>query len=157
MPKRQIIIIAVFVLGGVIFIAGLGSFKVLEYLQRKKCEQHLRSIGAVVEVYRQLHQNQIPPAIDDLEKEVGSSLEELFQCPVAQQHHTPSYIYVDWATAATRPKWKTGKYPLAYDASFSNRSGKGINVLMVDGTVECHVESKWLSQVAREHPDVRIV
>jgi hypothetical protein len=71
------------------------------------------------------------------------------------------YTYVYWPEGTNTPI----TYPLLYDRRLSNHAGRGINVLLVQGThhrkgapgtILWDPEADWLKGFAREHPEFNI-
>jgi prepilin-type processing-associated H-X9-DG protein len=49
-----------------------------------------------------------------------------------------------------------GGYPVMYDCSLENHHGRGINILMLDGSVRWDPGAAWLRQFASQHPEFSI-
>lgn len=43
-----------------------------------------------------------------------------------------------------------------YDRHLSNHNGKGINILMVDGTVKWDPKAEWLKKFISDHKDLNL-
>ena len=122
-------------------------------LNRQNCKQQLRSLWAVIALYRQEHENQWPANLKSLDQELVA---RLLRCPGVKTRSPldfqNDYIYIDWSKQAHSADMSFEKYPLMYDRTMDNHSGSGINVLMVDGTVEWDNNAEWLKKFAAEHP-----
>lgn len=66
------------------------------------------------------------------------------------------YVFVNWSKLPDGAGTPSGKYPLAYDRRRSNHGGRGINILMSDGTVEWDSEAQWLKRYSTDHPTSRL-
>lgn len=66
------------------------------------------------------------------------------------------YFFVDWSKLSDGPSTSSGKLPLMYDRRMSNHAGRGINILMVDGTVEWDSNAEWLKKFVAEHPHAKL-
>ena len=78
------------------------------------------------------------------------------------------YTLVDWTTEATRSKTapdesgsillrpQLSKYPLVFDRHLANHHGRGIHVILIDGTLLWDRDARWLKAFAAQHPEVRI-
>ncbi len=67
-----------------------------------------------------------------------------------------NYFFLDWSKLPDGPGTSPGKYPLMYDRRTSNHDGRGINILMVGGTVEWDSNAEWLRKFAAEHPNAKL-
>lgn len=67
-----------------------------------------------------------------------------------------NYFFMDWSKLPDGPGTSPGKYPLMYDRRLSNHNGRGINILMVDGTIEWDANAEWLKKFAAEHPTANL-
>jgi hypothetical protein len=125
-------------------------------VEQRNCKQQLRSLWAEIALYRHDHSNQWPPKLDSLDSNVVG---RLLRCPGAKRNSTFSqedYLYIDWSSVGSAPNTPSGKYPLMYDRRTSNHDGCGINILMVDGTIEWDANVVWLRKFASEHPGTRL-
>ena len=128
---------------------------------RQNCKQQLRSLWSAIALYRSDHNNQWPPNLQSLDKDI---LDHLLTCPGANAGAVQvtnvvgesDYFYVDWAKLPQEPGTVSGKYPLIYDRRLANHDGQGINVLMVDGSVEWDSNAEWLKKFKVEHPDAKL-
>lgn len=67
-----------------------------------------------------------------------------------------NYFFVDWSKLPDEPGTSRGKYPLIYDRRLSNHDGRGINILMVDGSIVWDSNVDWLKKFAAEHPNAKL-
>jgi prepilin-type processing-associated H-X9-DG protein len=124
---------------------------------QQNCKQQLRSVWSAVALYRYDHTNQWPSTLESLDKDMVG---RLLKCPGAKANSAAvsqsDYFYVDWSKIRLDPNAPSGKYPLMYDRHASNHEGRGINVLMVDGSVEWDSNGDWLRKFAADHPDAKV-
>lgn len=73
---------------------------------------------------------------------------------VAPQHEH-RYYSVDWVESANSAVGVL-KRPLVYDKCLSNHGGRGINILMADGTVMWDQNASWLKTFAMDNHAVRL-
>lgn len=66
------------------------------------------------------------------------------------------YYFVNWSKSPDGPGTPSGKHPLMYDRRLSNHDGRGINILMADGTVEWDADAQRLRKFAVEHPNAKV-
>jgi hypothetical protein len=66
------------------------------------------------------------------------------------------YYYIDWSKLPHDTNVSFNHYPLAYDRHMSNHDGRGINVLMVNGTVIWDANAQWLKVFETDHPDLQL-
>ena len=66
-----------------------------------------------------------------------------------------NYFFVDWSKLPDGPGTSPGKYPLMYDRRLSNHDGRGINILMADGSIEWDSNAEWLKKFAADHPSAK--
>lgn len=66
------------------------------------------------------------------------------------------YFFVDWSKQPEAIEKLPGKRPLTYDRRLSNHDGRGINILMADGSVEWDSNAEWLKKFAAEHPNAKL-
>ncbi|HOX60211.1 MAG TPA: hypothetical protein PLC99_25320 [Verrucomicrobiota bacterium] len=66
------------------------------------------------------------------------------------------YYFVDWSKQPEPLEKLPSKRPLMYDRRMNNHDGRGINILMVDGSIEWDSNAKWLKRFAAEHWDAKL-
>jgi len=66
------------------------------------------------------------------------------------------YFFVDWSKQSEPLEKLPSKRPLMYDRRLSNHDGRGINILMADGSIEWDANAQWLKTFAAEHPDAKL-
>lgn len=124
---------------------------------QQNCKQQLRSLWSAIELYRHDHSNQWPPNLESLDKDMVG---RLLTCPGVKTNSGPGgqsdYLYLDWSKLLDGPGTSPGKWPLMYDRRMSNHDGRGVNVLMVDGSVEWDSNAEWLKKFAAEHPNAKL-
>jgi len=127
---------------------------------RVVCRNQLRSIGCGIRLYREAHDGSYPSNLEDFE---NGLLKPLLHCPgsrsqtqtIGESPHENDYVYVHWPQLLPdMAKTLPGGYPLVYDARLSNHNGKGINILLVDGSVIWDEGARWLTRFAVEHPEI---
>lgn len=151
----------------VLVVFGIGAalmalhflFVKLDYA-RKLCHYQIRSMGSVINLYRDLHNGSYPSNLESIV--VCKLLEQReLHCPGVQHNTTEmgdrapdnsDYIYVDLSQQAQDiTNGVPAKYPLVYDARLSNHKGAGINILLVDGFVFWDENARWLTHFALTH------
>ena len=149
----------------ILIVLGIGAVAVLfqlvfgDSLIRRKCHNQLRSIGCVVQLYRETNDGSYPPNLEDIE---NGLLKSVLHCPGARKNKTDTgdnsdYIYVDWLKQSQDiTKSLPAKYPLVYDARISNHKEKGINILLVDGSVIWDEKARWLTHFALDHKGIAL-
>jgi prepilin-type processing-associated H-X9-DG protein len=125
--------------------------------EQQNCKQQLRSLWSAITLYRHDHSNQWPANLESLDKDMVG---RLLTCPGVKTNSgagsQSDYFYVDWSKLPHGADVASGKYPLMYDRRTSNHDGRGINVLMVDGSVEWDSGAAWLKKFAAEHPNAKL-
>lgn len=115
---------------------------------RGKCQHQLRDIGCAIMLYRGDHDGAYPSDIASIEN--GMYL-PLLQCPGAEKVigngkiSESDYIYVNWLPHLPKTKVLPDDYPIVYDSRLSNHKDRGINILLVGGSVIWDENAKWLS------------
>jgi prepilin-type processing-associated H-X9-DG protein len=66
------------------------------------------------------------------------------------------HIFVDASTLGKIRQSFSGELPAAYDRHLNNHGGRGINILMVDGTVRWDPNATWLKQFAAKHAESQL-
>jgi prepilin-type processing-associated H-X9-DG protein len=114
-----------------------------------------------LDIYRHDHGGSYPPNLEDIDN--GITLKGILHCPgspsqpqtIGESPHRSDYVYVYWPQLLPdRAKTLPGGYPIVYDAKLSNHKGKGVNILLVDGSVIWDERARWLTHFAAEHPEV---
>ena len=130
--------------------------KAASLVEQRNCRQQLRSVWAGIALYRHDHGEHWPPNLESLDQE---AVGRLLTCPgvkVKVSSHTTGkydYIFLDWSKLTHGPDTAPSNYPLMYDRRMSNHDGRGINILMVDGSVKWDSHAEWLKRFAADHPD----
>ena len=128
---------------------------------RVVCRNQLSCIGFAIRLYRQDHSGSCPSNLENLEDIAYGLSKPILHCPGASSQkrtlgespHEDDYVYVYWPQLLPdMPKTLPGGYPIVYDAKLSNHKGKGINILLVDGSVMWDERARWLTHFAAEHP-----
>src|SRR3990172_8864324 len=119
----------------------------------RNCEHQLRSLGAFFLAYPTENNGQLPSDLESLDKVDKELIIRILVCPGTG--HAPGgftnmnswvdYTFVDWS-AILGTNAVPNDYPIVYDRRMSNHNGRGINILMVDGTVEWDSNAKWLKK-----------
>jgi len=128
-------------------------------VEARNCKQQLRSLWAVLALYRQEHNGQLPPSLENLDTNLVG---RLLACPggklnpTTRSNYQAGYYYVDWTKHQPQPNFGAGKYPLIYDRFMLNHDGKGVNVLMMDGSVMWDADAEWLKKFASENTNVTL-
>ena len=163
MRRPSTLILVVFGIGAVVMALHF-LFVKLDY-SRKMCFYQIRSMGSVINLYRDLHDGSYPPNLEDL---VACRLLEKreLHCPGVHNDKTETgdkssdnsdYIYVNWLKQSQdMTKSLPAKYPLVYDARVSNHKEKGINILLVDGSVIWDEKARWLTHFALDHRSITL-
>lgn len=69
--------------------------------------------------------------------------------------HQGDYIYINWGQPLVdTTESLASRYPIVYDAKLSNHKGKGINILLLDGSVIWDEGAHWLYLFATKHKDI---
>jgi prepilin-type processing-associated H-X9-DG protein len=122
------------------------------------CRLALRNIYSGWRLYRDEQAGQWPPDLKSLQRN-ADMVDESFVCP-GMGHVLPDgsgkYVYVNWSPQVHFPEVPRNKFPLIYDATLRNHGGRGINTLMVDGSVQWDPHVDWLARFRAEHPDAEI-
>ena len=133
--------------------------KLVESVKRRNCKQQLSSVWVAIALYRQNHTNQYPPNLERLNREMGGHLP--LACPGAEtnllqsiQDRIIDYYYIDWSELSGVANVST--YPQIYDRRLSNHEGRGINILMVNGSVKWDSNAEWLKRFSAEHPNTKV-
>ena len=66
------------------------------------------------------------------------------------------YYCIDWQKLPHNADMPLNQYPLAYDRRMSNHNNRGINILMVGGTVEWDSNVEWLKKFSADHPNAKL-
>jgi prepilin-type processing-associated H-X9-DG protein len=133
----------------------------LDRYHQAKCKERLRLVGNAIRTYQSEQQGQLPRQFAMLSNELMNPT--FLICPGSG--HTPlsftdadswaDYIYVDWSEVGGT-NVVPGNYPIAYDRSISYHGGRGVNVLLVDGSVRWDSKGKWLKKFAAEYTNVTL-
>lgn len=152
---RKLLAVALITLAGVGVLSSCR--KPASLVEQQNCKQQLRSLWSAVALYRHDHGNQWPSNLDSLDQDMVG---RLLTCPgVRAKSGTGSqndYLYVDWSKLSQSADAASGKYPLMYDRRMSNHDGRGINVLLMDGTVEWDPNAERLKKFAADHPNANL-
>jgi hypothetical protein len=135
------------------------------------CKRRLQTLHFLVADFSVTHDNRLPRSIDDLPR--GTVGRWILVCPATVEniHQEPEngrydYSLMDWSSelhaASADPNVllfscpQFARYPLICDAHLSNHGGRGINVILVDGTVFWDEDGAWLRDFAKLHPNKTI-
>jgi len=68
------------------------------------------------------------------------------------------YAYVNWsAKSFAHVADVPGEYPLVYDRTLSNHSGRGVFVLRINGSVVWDPGAKWVRDFSGAHPEYHLL
>jgi len=139
----------------IIMIALFSFWEPTFLLNQRNCRQQLRSLWCIIMFYQDDNGKRWPPDIYCLTNYTEARL--LF-CPGVGTNFNfnkrTDYFYIDWSKLPHKNDPDFAKYPLMYDRNISNHNNRGINILMVDGTVKWDSNAKWLKKFASEHQDL---
>jgi hypothetical protein len=80
------------------------------------------------------------------------------QTPIDLERVTPDYAYVNWsAKLFAHVVDVPGEYPLVYDRTLSNHSGRGVFVLRVNGSVIWDPGAEWVRGFSGRHPEYHVL
>jgi len=128
--------------------------------RRKVCQNHLRTLHSLLELYTMENGDTYPPSLTILRNSAAVG-DEVTACPGAKSSvktiPTPDgYEYIDWSTQPRGSDWASEKYPLLYDRRASHHGSSGVYVVLVDGTVFWDRGGQWLKGFAAAHSDAKI-
>jgi hypothetical protein len=172
MKARHVLSVA----AGCLLLAVIGSAWIRhqrEMAVRSECLSVLRSTGSAIAMYRQDHAGNLPPDFSAMSNYISSTT--LYVCPWHSKEPGAWTNITDWMDYFYRP-WPsvTGictNYPLMYDRRLSNHHGSGVNILLVEQTVNPYYPAAprsfhkqffwdqgavWLKKFATDHPELRI-
>lgn len=141
--------------------------------RRILCLSILRSTGAAIAMYRLDNNGELPTTFSAMSNHLHNA--SWYICPKGNRppgawsniDEWMDYFYLCWPS----PAETYTNYPLMYDRRLSNHGGKGINVLLVEQTVNPAIPpspktfhgqffwdegAQWLKTFAREHPQAKI-
>ena len=138
----------------------IGCNKLASSSDNQNCKQQLRSLGALITLYRSEHGGQFPKSLEMLDT---NEARLILTCPGHKRSLSQTgnsliktdYYLVDWSTLATNSN--CGEYPLMYDRSISNHEGLGINLLLINGSVRWDSHAKWLKSFATNNTNVKLL
>ena len=141
--------------------AALGGGCSADWRDSVQCRKHLKGIALTLDLERQMNSNAWPQSLIDVDHGL---LRKILVCPATG--NTPGrdqdaqkwsdYIYVDWSKTVSNRSSAGPKYPLAFDRRLSNHRGRGINVVLIDGSVFWDQGGNWLSNFAKAHPEFNV-
>jgi len=122
---------------------------------RLRCRNYLYSMRDYVQLYRETHEGNFPENLFNVEDGLLSSLH---RCPAARCECSETrYIYSYWPPEIVRSNLsEISRFPLVYDGSLDNHRGRGVNVLLVDGTVLWDENAGWLRAFSDKYPTFKI-
>jgi hypothetical protein len=136
---------------------------------RLQCQQNHKSAGSTFRSYvNDDHDGDYPHTIRDVYADIGftnaATVSRMLKCPGFRPSGSASgdvdsrlgYFFVDWSKWFSRTNPVPDDYPLIYDYQLSNHNGRGINVLVVDGSVFWDEGAHWLQDFARKHPEFKL-
>ncbi len=132
-----------------------------ERAKEERCSANLRAIGSVVPLYVN-ECGRYPADLKTLANSQGFGDPDLGspgrpKAPSTVPGEWYGYVLVDWSAQPRGPDWHWGQYPLIYDASMDNHNGRGIHIVIVNGTVQWDPGAGWLKQFAAKHPTDKLV
>ena len=125
-----------------------------------RCAQSLRCLWSACILY--IKNGKMPPFPPSLQEVVKKINEHSFLiCPSAKYlgvhiNDESDYIYVDWSLVNVEQNADMAKYPLIYDRKLANHQGKGINIVMVDGSTMWDENADWLRNFSFQHLAYRL-
>ena len=171
--KKIFLACGIVLLGAFVFQIWIG------FAGELQCRKKLTSIFvATLKMYRNDHDQNYPDSlailaewfmnpIYDSEKKELSQDEELQhkaslifgKCPCSKTHMGPfssidrwgDYVYVAWTNNGRDAH---ADYPLAYERSVSHHFRRGVNVILVDGTVFWDSNASFIRQFVEQHPSL---
>src|SRR4051812_25552269 len=113
---------------------------------RSQCQRSLRALENAVKAFPDDHGGQHPATLDEALSNIGFGDVErtarMVRCPGTASlligtdiRSRTGYYYVDWSKWFGPTNAVPTSYPLIYDRFLSNHEGKGINLVLVDGTI----------------------
>jgi prepilin-type processing-associated H-X9-DG protein len=144
--KSKIILLVLGIAITVVVVSLVGAS-----ITKRKCRNQLRSIGCAIELHRETHHGLYPSNLGEME---NGLVKPVLHCPGVHSRGQgeADYIYVKWPEQTSDASNSLpAEYPVVYDSRLSNHQGKGINVLLVDGSVIWDEQGRWLSQFASDH------
>lgn len=154
--KIRLFIVASVALLIIVFVVGALRARA----KRRWCLMNLASMGVVLRLYAFDHVGNYPSNMAVCLRSGYVSNPGLFFCghkgraaeEATNADDWMDYIYIPWGTGTNTPPG----YPLMYDRRFSNHGGRGVNVLLADGSVHWDECGNSIATFAREHPDVHL-
>lgn len=135
---------------------------------RSQCQRNLRSLKTAVEEYPYDNDGQRPITLDEALSNIGFGDAEkssrMLRCPGIKNETVrgtdvasrTGYCYIDWSKWFGRTNVVPNTFPLLYDRALQNHEGKGVNVVLVDGTIFWDAEGCWLRDFAAKHPEYQL-
>jgi hypothetical protein len=135
---------------------------------RLQCQRNQKSAGSTFRCYVDDHDGDYPRTIGEFYSDFGitnpESIYRMVRCPGFRASGSArgdvdsrlGYFFVDWSKWFSKTNPVPNDYPLIYDYQLSNHNGRGINVLVVDGSVFWDDGAHWLQDFARKHPDFKL-
>ncbi len=146
----------------VVVLAALAALAVLlpsrDRWRESDCKRRLQMLEVMVLDFEQTHDGKLPSDLDEVRR--GPGRRWVLVCPATEDnmYSEPEpgrcdYSLIDWSpelrAVTSDPNVllfqcpQFAKYPLIYDARLSNHGGRGINVILVDGTVFWDQGGAW--------------
>lgn len=147
--------IAIAILGGAFALGGvLICLRPPDY-RDGGCHRMLRSLWHSISAYRQDYHS-LPRNWQDIW--TSHRISRSLVCPMVASNtlnaNREDYLHPDFSTYPATAS--IDKYPLVYDRRLANHRGRGVNVVLVDGTVFWDDDAKWLRKFASAHPECKI-
>lgn len=132
-----------------------------EWRDAVQCRKHLRGIALSLDLDRQMNSNAWPRSLIEVDRGL---LRKVLVCPGTGNRPGPDleseawsdYVYLDWSRLTTNTGPSIAKYPLAFDRRLSNHAGRGINVVLVDGSVFWDDGGRWLAKFSQDHSAFKV-
>lgn len=121
----------------------------------RECAGNLTNLYVVINLYRSKNQGSWPKDMRQALLSAGGT--DIFeQCPAVGKKGQIDYTYINWSNQTKGPDFDKVGYPMIYDCRLGNHGGRGINILMTDGTIIWDPGAGWLQRFAENHPADKI-
>ena len=127
------LLVVIAIIGILVGFLAPGAMKLREKARRSKCQNNLKQIYYAISAYRDDHNEQYPPSLDELADEYIDDL-EVFKCPssanpVPASPSAGDYEYLSGLSPASR-----STEPIVQDRDGNHPDG--ISILRVGGQVD---------------------
>ncbi len=137
---------------GLLFIVAL--FYILLYahgcIVRSRCSRQLQSIGCLIYHFREINHGRSPLSLQECLAFFEFPEHYILACPGRRDTNGHHYTYLSLGIADST---SMELHPIAYDSNFRNHKGKGVMVLLSNGTTLWDREGRWLVAYAIRHPE----